>query len=282
MSSLANREGDLMKRTVIFEFPEGFEFPEVGDSLSSSGACSKCPCSVYSDYFYHCILTDDILTPCPFFDSRETYVQGGEVDVWGSLIMNTTDFNEFYSKTVGEPPFHFIEFFFIKMMSEMLNAAINDQTSDASIEKIKAISKTALEGAWKDKLNSMQTSHMTKADFFALADAACDKPRSQAFEEWLNASDDEVSSTRYYYSDSFPERAEKSKLYELGYSVSQESGLSDQFRRDLLESIIRSGQMTKAQVANHLYYLIKINGKKGTNDIAVAKWKRDLEFVKTL
>lgn len=196
--------------------------------------------------------------------------------------MNTSDFNELYSKTVNEMYFRVAETFFTKMMSEMLNAVIGAQTSDASIERIKAISKSSLENAWKDKLNTRQSPHMTKEEFFALAETGHEEPRSHAFEEWFNASDDEVSSSRYYYSDSFPERAEKSKLYELGYSVSQETGLSDRYRRDLLESIIRSGQMTKAQVTNHLYYLIKINGKKGTNDIAVAKWKRDLEFVKTL
>lgn len=196
--------------------------------------------------------------------------------------MNNEDFNKLFSKTIDEIYFRVAETFFTKMMSEMLNAVIDDQTSDASIVRIKAISELALEDVWKDKLNTMQAPRMTLEEILAPDEPANKKPRSQAFEEWLNASDDEASSSRYYYSDSFPERAEKSKLYELGYSVSQESGLSDQFRRDLLESIIRSGQMTKAQVANHLYYLIKINGKKGTNDIAVAKWKRDLEFVKTL
>ena len=132
--------------------------------------------------------------------------------------MNNEDFNELFSnpKTIEELYFRALESYFADMMSETLNAAVIDQAPDTSLEQLKAITEAALENAWKDKLNARQASRIKKAEFFALADAACDKPRSQAFEEWLNASDDEASSSRYYYSDSFPERAEKSKLYELG------------------------------------------------------------------
>lgn len=167
-----------------------------------------------------------------------------------------------------------------KMMTDMLKTMI-EMSSDSSLERMREISESALEKAWNNILGERKKSGISREEWLAMAKEGERQPRVLTREEFFALVDEEPSLENRSMA-SFPERAERSLLYELGYSVAQESGLSDQYRRDLLENIIRSGQMTKGQVSNHLYYLIKINGKKGTNDIAVSKWKRDLEFVKTL
>lgn len=55
---------------------------------------------------------------------------------------------------------------------------------------------------------------------------------------------------------------EQSKLKMLGYNVQQSEGMSSGERQNLLSSIIRTGQMTDAEVANHLEMLIHLNSGK--------------------
>ena len=97
-------------------------------------------------------------------------------------------------------------------------------------------------------------------------------------EELLQLDLDEKACGIYEY----PERAEVSNLRKLGYSVSKDSGMSDAERQDLLRMIIETGQMTKWQVLNHIHYLIKINGKSGTNSFALKRWKSDYDYVNSL
>lgn len=79
-----------------------------------------------------------------------------------------------------------------------------------------------------------------------------------------------------------PERADESKLKKLGYSVSQNNGMSDYQRQRLLKSLIEKNEISKGYVISHLKYMIKINGKKEANYMAVEKWKRDLQYVLNL
>jgi flagellar hook protein FlgE len=73
--------------------------------------------------------------------------------------------------------------------------------------------------------------------------------------------------------------SEESKLKRLGYSVQQADGMSDGERQSLLNSIIRTGQMTDAEVTNHLEMLIHLNSGKTNMTNACGCWKADLKFV---
>ena len=72
---------------------------------------------------------------------------------------------------------------------------------------------------------------------------------------------------------------EQSKLKMLGYNVQQADGMSSGERQNLLSSIIRSGQMTDAEVTNHLEMLIHLNSGKPNMFNACGSWREDLEFV---
>lgn len=77
----------------------------------------------------------------------------------------------------------------------------------------------------------------------------------------------------------FRERAQESELYKLGYTVSSSSNLSTKHRQMILKNAIDVGAVSKGYVISHLSHLIKINGKKASNEYAVKKWQADLEFV---
>lgn len=72
---------------------------------------------------------------------------------------------------------------------------------------------------------------------------------------------------------------EQSKLRKLGYNVQQTEGMTEEERQRLLESIIRSGKMTDAEVANHLEMLISLNLGKPNMADACSYWSSDLRFV---
>ena len=88
-----------------------------------------------------------------------------------------------------------------------------------------------------------------------------------------------------YTEDATPDSAwsgsfsEESKLKRLGYSVQQADGMSAGERQNLLSSIIRTGQMTDAEVANHLEMLIHLNSGKISMMNACGCWRADLKFV---
>lgn len=114
-------------------------------------------------------------------------------------------------------------------------------------------------------------SAMTKEEFLALTS------------EEIKAIEDAQRLNAYYSADnSFPERSEQSVLNKYGYSVAQGNGMSKKQRQEKLADLIDYGIVTKWEVIRHLEYLIKINGKKEDNYIAVLKWKEDLAYVKTL
>lgn len=89
--------------------------------------------------------------------------------------------------------------------------------------------------------------------------------------DYKNTNDDVIYEYR--------ERADKSKLRMLGYSVSQNESLTDAERQALLENLISTNQVTKGYVIGQLKNLIRINGNKQANIVARMKWERDLEFV---
>lgn len=76
-----------------------------------------------------------------------------------------------------------------------------------------------------------------------------------------------------------PERNDESRLVKYGYSVSQNSRLSNAERQDLLRRIIESKEVSKGYIISYLKHMIAINGKKESNYIALQKWENDLEYV---
>ena len=109
--------------------------------------------------------------------------------------------------------------------------------------------------------------------------------KTYTLEELLSLDEDSPqasASPATVYSHSFHERAEQSKLYRWGYSVSKESGLSTKQRQDLLRHLILTNKLSKGYIINFLEHLIEINGKKESNNNAVAKWTADLNFVRNL
>lgn len=71
----------------------------------------------------------------------------------------------------------------------------------------------------------------------------------------------------------------ESKLMLLGYNVNQDNGLSTAERQNLLDRVIRSGQLSDAEVANHLEMLINLNSGKPHMANACGRWQADLQYV---
>lgn len=64
-----------------------------------------------------------------------------------------------------------------------------------------------------------------------------------------------------------------------GYSVNQQDGYSQQDRQYILSKVIEKGALLKSEVVRYLEYFINMNGRRIGNEIALSKWKQDLEFV---
>lgn len=73
--------------------------------------------------------------------------------------------------------------------------------------------------------------------------------------------------------------SEYSPLKLNGYSVSQQDGYSRYDRQYILSKVIEKGALLKSEVVRYLEYFINMNGRRTGNEIALSKWKQDLEFV---
>lgn len=75
-----------MKKTVIVEFPDGFEFPEKLDSDSCTySKCITCPFCYSDGWNGYCNLNDDWdatekneRKPCPFYGGNDSFVLKAE------------------------------------------------------------------------------------------------------------------------------------------------------------------------------------------------------------
>ena len=67
-----------------------------------------------------------------------------------------------------------------------------------------------------------------------------------------------------------------------GYSVAWDDPLSNGERQELLKELIDTRKVSKGYIISYLKHNIQINGKKKSNEIAVMKWKDDLNFVYNL
>lgn len=61
-----------MKKTIIVEFPDGFEFPEMADMDKACSKCYKCPLMVEDDRSEYCFVTNEHDAACPFFGGTDT------------------------------------------------------------------------------------------------------------------------------------------------------------------------------------------------------------------
>ena len=101
-------------------------------------------------------------------------------------------------------------------------------------------------------------------------------------EEFFELTGDAEAQDEYDGQYSLPERNYESKLVKYGYSVAQNSHLSNIERQDLLRRIIESKEVSKGYIVSYLKHMIAINGKKKNNHIALRKWQSDLEYVLSL
>lgn len=65
----------------------------------------------------------------------------------------------------------------------------------------------------------------------------------------------------------------------IGYTVNSKDDLSDACRQTILTRAINVGVFSKKKAINHLSFLIKLNADKDNFADAVAKWKRDRDFL---
>lgn len=83
------------------------------------------------------------------------------------------------------------------------------------------------------------------------------------------------------FSYGFGELKQHSELYLLGYSVNRTDGLSTDERRSLLRKIMDGGILTKAEIMNHLEWLISMRNSQQNMVNAISEWKSDLAFVES-
>lgn len=69
------------------------------------------------------------------------------------------------------------------------------------------------------------------------------------------------------------------KLHRLGYNVRYGNGMSNFDRQRLLARIINNKELSRDEIISHIEYCININSNKPNMDLAVRKWKMDLEFL---
>lgn len=72
----------------------------------------------------------------------------------------------------------------------------------------------------------------------------------------------------------------RSLLYLCGYNVNASIGLQASERQKILKQIMDKGVLEKHEVINYLNYFITTNGNIQNHELARAKWKEDLAYVR--
>ena len=72
--------------------------------------------------------------------------------------------------------------------------------------------------------------------------------------------------------------ADASPLKLCGYSVNQQDAYTKETRQYIISRIIDQGIMSKSEIIRYLEYFININGRRKGNDLAVSKWRDDLNI----
>ena len=76
--------------------------------------------------------------------------------------------------------------------------------------------------------------------------------------------------------------ADTSIFYNMGYTVSQSIGLNASERQRILKCAIDAGKASKYEVMSFLRRRMNINGMKAGNEMAFQKWKKDLEYIRSV
>lgn len=80
----------------------------------------------------------------------------------------------------------------------------------------------------------------------------------------------------------FGNLADKSPLKLCGYTVSQERGLTQEERENILYEMISSGIISKPEAMQYIEWFIRFNGNREINHLARSKWESDLSYVRNL
>lgn len=80
-------------------------------------------------------------------------------------------------------------------------------------------------------------------------------------------------------SNGFYEMKPESELHSMGYNVNKLDNLSDTQRKKILATIIDLNLLKKSEVDSHLSYLIRRSENINKYRDAVAKWKKDREYI---
>ena len=80
----------------------------------------------------------------------------------------------------------------------------------------------------------------------------------------------------------FESLADKSPLKLCGYTVSQERGLTQEERENILYEMISSGIVSKPEAMQYIEWFIHFNGGREINHLARSKWESDLSYVRNL
>lgn len=169
---------------------------------------------------------------------------------------------------------------YVKSSGEAVLADLVPSASQVERQEVlnKVWKNTLSEALKKSDANSISIDEwLTQGVHGAPVPTTPNPPRRTLTKKELLALADEDKNESYY-----TERAEQSKLYKCGYSVSKDNGMSATQRQNLLEHLIQTQQVSKGYVIRFLEHLIKINGQIETNNCAVAKWKADLAFVRNM
>ena len=77
----------------------------------------------------------------------------------------------------------------------------------------------------------------------------------------------------------FSSWAAESLLKQCGYSVAKDNDLSTKERHVILEFVIESGIMSKADVLSHLEWLVRQNSSRQNFKEAISKWNDDIMYL---
>ena len=80
----------------------------------------------------------------------------------------------------------------------------------------------------------------------------------------------------------FGSLADKSPLKLCGYSVSQEKGLTQKERENILYEMISRGIVSKPEAMQYIEWFIRFNGNREINQPARSKWESDLNYIRNL
>ena len=91
-----------------------------------------------------------------------------------------------------------------------------------------------------------------------------------------------INSNNYENDDTFfYNLSSESTLHLCGYTVSQNSYLTDDERQNILAYLVDKHILTKSEIISHLNFLIRTNRYNSNMEIALLYWNSDLNFIRS-